>query len=215
MPEEAMSEAAVLCRLRNKKKAPSVIGYLREEFRLGKAKISVSRLAKSAGIVLRSYDLDETEENLYLQGLIPTEEAAALVRSILLEEGYRTDGSVDTFGLRRRGEMAPLIHRRRIWWEPVPEASGYGVYVSKDRTLLEPSHFSWEKTPGIISRMVAGKTELILPDEWPEFPTEPGTYYIAITSRDELGNQSDPLLLSGPFKFLAPPSPSKGGIDYL
>jgi hypothetical protein len=117
--------------------------------------------------------------------------------------------------LRRRGEMAPLIHRRRIWWEPIPEASGYGLYVSKDRTLLEPSRFAWEKTPGVISRTVIGKTEVILPDEWPEFPTEPGTYHIGITSRDDLGNQSDPLLLSGPFKFLAPPSPSRGGVDYL
>lgn len=111
--------------------------------------------------------------------------------------------------------MTPLVHRRRIWWEPVPEATGYGVYVSQDRTLLEPSRFSWEKTPGIISREVIGKTELILPDEWPEFPKEPGTYHIGITSRDDLGNQSDPLLLSGPFKFLAPPAPSRGGVDYL
>jgi hypothetical protein len=120
-----------------------------------------------------------------------------------------------TIRFKEEGEMASLIHRRRIWWEPVPEATGYGVYVSKDRTFLEPGHFSWEKTPGIISRMVTGKTELILPDEWPEFPTEPGTYHIGITSRDDLGNQSDPLLLSGPFKFLAPPAPSRGGVDYL
>jgi hypothetical protein len=111
--------------------------------------------------------------------------------------------------------MAPLIHRRRIWWASVPEASSYGVYVSKDRTLLEPDHFSWETTPGIVSKLVIGKTELIIPDEWPEFPTEPGTYHIGITSRDDLGNQSDPFLLSGPFKFLAPPAPSRGGIDYL
>jgi hypothetical protein len=111
--------------------------------------------------------------------------------------------------------MAPLIHRRRIWWESVPEASSYGVYVTKERTLLEPGRFSWEITPGILSKLVVGKTEVVIPDEWPEFPTEPGTYYIGITSRDELGNQSDPCLLSGPFKFLAPPAPSRGGIDYL
>jgi len=52
--------------------------------------------------------------------------------------------------------------------------------------------------------MVTGKTELILPDEWPEFPTEPGTYHIGITSRDDLGIKRS-LLLSGPFKFLAHP----------
>ena len=111
--------------------------------------------------------------------------------------------------------MAPLIHRRKIWWESVPEATSYGVYVSQDRTLLEPDRFSWETTPGILSKLVIGKTEVIIPDEWPEFPKEPGTYYIGITSRDDLGNQSDPFLLSGPFKFLAPPAPSRGGIDYL
>jgi hypothetical protein len=147
--------------------------------------------------------------------LIATEETATLVKSILLEEGYRANGSIETFQLRRRGEMAPLIHRRRIWWESVPEASSYGVYVSKDRTLLEPGRFSWETTPGVLSKMVIGKTELIIPDEWSEFPTEPGTYHIGITSRDDLGNESDPFLLSGPFKFLAPPAPSRGGIDYL
>jgi hypothetical protein len=172
-------------------------------------------LAKSAGIVFTSYDLEETEESLFLQGLIATEETATLVKSILLEEGYRANGSTETFQLRRRGEMAPLIHRRRIWWESVPEASSYGVYVSKDKTLLEPGRFSWVTTPGVLSKMVIGKTELIIPDEWSEFPTEPGTYHIGITSRDDLRNESDPFLLSGPFKFLAPPAPSRGGIDYL
>jgi hypothetical protein len=215
MSGTAMSETEEVCPPGKKKKAPSVIEYFREEFDLEKAKMAVGKLAKSAGITLRSYDLDEIEENLCSQGLIPTDEAAALVRSVLLEEGYRAEGSAETVHLRREEEMAPFIHRRRIWWEPVAEASGYGVYVSKDRTLLEPGRFSWEKTPGIISRMVTGKTELILPEEWPEFPTEPGTYHIGITSRDDLGNESDPLLLSGPFKFLAPPSPSRGGIDYL
>ena len=179
------------------------------------SKISVSKLAKSAGIVFTSYDLEETEESLFLQGLIATEETATWVKSILLEEGYRANGSIETFQLRRRGEMAPLIHRRRIWWESVPEASSYGVYVSKDKTLLEPGRFSWVTTPGVLSKMVIGKTELIIPDEWPEFPTEPGTYHIGITSRDDLRNESDPFLLSGPFKFLAPPAPSRGGIDYL
>jgi hypothetical protein len=89
------------------------------------------------------------------------------------------------------------------------------VYVSDGRTTFEPDNFLWETTPGIISKPVVGKTELILPDEWPEFPSEPGTYYIGITSRDDLGNQSDPFLLSGRFKFLAPPAPSTCGIEYF
>jgi hypothetical protein len=147
--------------------------------------------------------------------LIANEEAASLVKSILSEKRLSADGSIKTLELRRKVEMAPLIHKRRIWWESVPEARGYVVYISKDRTLLEPGQFSWETTPGVLSKMVIGKTELIIPDEWPEFPTESGTYHIGITSRDDLGNQSNPFLVSGFFKFLAPPAPSHGGIESL
>ncbi len=107
----------------------------------------------------------------------------------------------------------PFIRKRRIWWEPVPEAASYVVYVSKDDKINDPAKFLWENTPDIVSKPVIGKTELVVPDEWPEFPMEPGTYHIGITSRDDVENQSDPFLMSGLFKFLAPPSPSKGGIE--
>lgn len=109
----------------------------------------------------------------------------------------------------------PFVRKRRIWWGSVPEATGYVVYVSKDVKIHDPAQFLWEKTPDVVSKTVIGKTELIVPDEWPEFPKEPGTYHIGITSRDDAGNQSAPFLLSGRFKFLAPPSPSKGGIESL
>ena len=109
----------------------------------------------------------------------------------------------------------PFIRKRRIWWEPVPEATSYVVYVSKDSKMSDPAKFLWENTPGIIFKPVIGKTELIIPDEWPGFPIKPAVYHIAITSKDDVGNQSDPFLLSGLFKFVAPPSPSKGGIESL
>ena len=107
----------------------------------------------------------------------------------------------------------PLIRKRRLWWDSAPEATSYVVYVCKDGKTIDQTNFSWENTPGIISKPVIGKTEVIIPDEWMEFPTKPGTYHIAITAKDDLGNQSDPYVLSGLFKFLAPASPSKGGID--
>jgi len=109
----------------------------------------------------------------------------------------------------------PLIHKRRLWWEPVPEATSYVVYICKDGKMIDRAAFKWENTPGIISKPVMGKTELVIPDDWPEFPTRPGTYQIAITSKDDMGNQSDPYFLSGLFKFLAPPPPSKAGIESL
>ncbi len=109
----------------------------------------------------------------------------------------------------------PLIHKRRIWWEPIPEAKSYVVYVNKDGNFIDPANFFWEDTPSIIFKPVIGKSEVIIPDEWPEFPISPGTYHIAITSKDDVGNQSDPFLLSGLFRFVAPRSPSKGGVENL
>ena len=109
----------------------------------------------------------------------------------------------------------PIIRKRRIWWEAVPEATSYVVYVSKDSTRFDSTQFLWEETPGIISRAVHGKNELIIPDEWPEFPAESGTYYVGITSKDDAGNQSDPFVSSGAFKFMPPSPPTKGGIETL
>jgi len=117
--------------------------------------------------------------------------------------------------LRIRNKTMPLILKRRIWWETVPEATSYVVYVSKDKTIFEPSKFFHETTNGIISKEVKEKMELIIPDEWPEFPMEPGTYYIGITARDRAGNESDPLLLEGKFRFFAPSAPEKVGIEIL
>jgi len=169
-------------------------------------------------ILLTSYDLQEVRkamtqgkpDYLFNKSAIATGEIGVLVKSILSEKGFRANGSG-----KAPGKITPWILKRKIWWKPVPEVSSYEVYVSRDRTLLEPDRFSWETTPGIISKLVTGKTELIVPDEWPEFPREPGTYYIGITSKDDLGNQSDPFLLSGAFKFFAPPAPSRGGIERL
>jgi hypothetical protein len=162
-------------------------------------------------------DLKETQEvatqcnadYLLSRDSTATGEIVASVKPILLEKGVNEADAL------RREKISPLILKRKIWWDPVFGASSYVVYVSNDRTLFEPASFSWERTRGTISKLVIGKTELIIPDEWPEFPTESGTYYIGITSRDDLGNQSAPLLLSGLFKFLAPPAPLRGGIEYL
>ena len=168
-------------------------------------------------------DLKETQEGgtrceadyLLPEGSIATGEIAASAKPILLEKGLDATGSTEADALRRREKIAPLILKRRIWWEHVPGANSYVVYVSKDRAIFEPGSFLWETTPEIISKRVIGKTQLVIPDEWPEFPKESGTYYIGITSRDDIGNQSAPLILSGVFKFLAPSAPLRGGIEYL
>jgi len=108
----------------------------------------------------------------------------------------------------------PLIRKKRIWWEPVTGATGYVVYVAMDSKAIDPDKFLWGDTAGMIFKPIPGKTtEAVVPDEWPEFPRRSGAYHIAITSRDEAGNESDPLFVSGTFSLVAPASPSKGGID--
>ena len=57
----------------------------------------------------------------------------------------------------------PFIRKRRIWWEPVNEATSYVVYVSKDKTIFEPKKFMWESTPGIVYKVLE-KTEFIIPE---------------------------------------------------
>ncbi|MGZ3514396.1 MAG: hypothetical protein ACXU93_10655 [Thermodesulfobacteriota bacterium] len=105
------------------------------------------------------------------------------------------------------------IQKRRIRWEPVSEATSYVVYVSPDRTIFDPENFRWEATHGVIFKIVVGKTELILPDEWPEFPRQRGIYYIGVTAKDEVGNESRPIMLDGLFKFIPPKPPSNGWIE--
>ena len=108
----------------------------------------------------------------------------------------------------------PLIRKKRIWWEPVAGATGYVVYVGTDKKAVDPAKFLWEDTAGMIFKPVVGKTtQLVIPDEWPEFPRQSGVYRIAVTSRNDVGNESDPLFLSGVFSLVAPASPSKGGIE--
>ena len=174
-------------------------------------------------VILTSYDSPEYRElaiqykaDFFLsKDSIATGKMVQLVKSILLEQGFSGNGSIGESELRRERKTMPLIRKRKIWWDSIPEANSYIVYVSNDETVFEPERFSWESTPGIISKPVIEKTEIIIPDEWPEFPEEPGTYFIGITSRDELGNQSEPLILSGLFRFIAPPAPKRGGIEYL
>ncbi len=117
----------------------------------------------------------------------------------------------------RRGEeqTRAYIQKRRIRWDPVLEATSYVVYVSRDRTVFDPKNFEWKATRGVKFRAVTGKTELILPDEWPEFPRQQGIYYIGVTAKDEVGNESSPVVSEGLFKFIPPQPPSNVWIESL
>ncbi|HET6460170.1 MAG TPA: hypothetical protein VFG29_05215 [Syntrophales bacterium] len=110
----------------------------------------------------------------------------------------------------------PFIQKRRIWWEPVTGATSYVVYVGTEAHPINPETFSWGDTPEVISKTIPrDTTEIVIPDEWPEFPRKRGIYHIAVTARDDDGNQSDPLFLSAAINLTAPPPPCEGGIEFL
>ena len=110
----------------------------------------------------------------------------------------------------------PLIQKRCIWWEPVDGATSYVIYVGTETHPVNSETFAWGDTPGVISKTVPrDKTEIIVPNEWPEFPRKRGVYCIAVTARDDEGNQSDPLLLSAAFNLTAPLPPRSGGIEFF
>src|SRR4030043_2025680 len=128
-------------------------------------------------IILTSCDLQKIQEiaiqckpdYFFNKGSITIGEIATLLKSILSEKGFRADGSMEAVESKRREKITPWVCKRRIWWKSVSEASSYEVYVSRDRAPLEPNNFSWGTRPGIISKMVIGKKELIIPDEWRGF----------------------------------------------
>jgi len=91
-------------------------------------------------IVLASYDLTEFQESL-LPRDIASEEAASLVKSILLEKGLSADSSIEAFELRGKIMSKELVMKRKVWWEPVPGATSYVVYLSEDIAIFEPDNF--------------------------------------------------------------------------
>lgn len=106
----------------------------------------------------------------------------------------------------------PKIVKRRIWWDPVnvDDLVGYRVYYAPAQTPFDYS------LPYIIKERITDGCEAVAPDDFPVgvFNQE-AQYSIWVTAVDEVGNESDPLALSGRFDFIPPPAPSNGGIETL
>lgn len=102
----------------------------------------------------------------------------------------------------------PKIKKKRIWWDDVigPDVVGYHVYVAPQGIEFD---YAMPHT-----EVAAGDTEIIAPDGFPEGMFDLDVNYsVWITTVDDMGNESDPLLLTAPFDFVAPPAPSAGGVE--
>jgi hypothetical protein len=103
--------------------------------------------------------------------------------------------------------MAKII-KRKIWWNPV---EGEDVVNYKVYTALQGTDFTYD-LPAI--QVEATITEVLAPEDFPEGTFDIDTNYnVWITAVDDVGNESDPLELNAPFDFVAPSSPSGGGVS--
>lgn len=106
--------------------------------------------------------------------------------------------------------MAKVL-KKRIWWSPVPgsDVVGYRVYVA-------PTPQTHNYSGPYVEVVGADKAEIVAPDGFPAGTfTEDADYNVWITTLDDVGNESDPLALSGHLDFIPPSAPAQGGIVAL
>jgi hypothetical protein len=105
------------------------------------------------------------------------------------------------------GKTMGRIRKRRIHWEASssPEVAKYRLYWSEDGSV------------GYTSRFVdVGRvTEVVLPDEVPDFPMMKGGVTFGITAFNEAGNESDITEVSAQIDFVVPDAPMNVVIEDL
>jgi hypothetical protein len=98
------------------------------------------------------------------------------------------------------------INKRRVRWNPstAEDTVGYRVYY-----LIGGGEIDVATAP---FKDVA-TTQVVIPDDIPELANVDGEVAFGIAALDELANESDLLLVSGPFDFAAPDAPTGAVIE--
>jgi hypothetical protein len=99
------------------------------------------------------------------------------------------------------------IKKRKLRWKPSgsPQVIGYKLYWSEEDGVSYDS-------PSID---LGNVTEIVLPDDIPEFSAVRGPVELGIAAVDEVGNESDLSVLSAPYQFNAPQAPERFWIETL
>lgn len=95
------------------------------------------------------------------------------------------------------------IRKRRVHWNgsPSPDVVGYKLYWAVGGKWGGLNYNAKFADLGSV-------TEVVLPDDIPEFPEVVDIVEIAVTAVDSSGNESDMVRTSAPFKFSAPDPPT-------
>lgn len=99
------------------------------------------------------------------------------------------------------------IKKRKLRWKPSgsPQVIGYKLYWSEEDGVNYDS-------PSID---LGNVTEIVLPDDIPEFRAIRGPVELGIAAVDEMGNESDLSVLAAPYQFNVPQAPERFWIETL
>ena len=88
------------------------------------------------------------------------------------------------------------IKKRKLIWEPStsPNVIGYKLYWAEEGEVNYDSSCA----------MIGNVTEVVLPEQIPSFPIVKGSIQLGITAVNEMGNESDMIIVAAPFQFSAP-----------
>jgi hypothetical protein len=99
------------------------------------------------------------------------------------------------------------VKKRRLVWEPStsPNVIGYKLYWAEEGEVNYDSSCA----------MIGNVAEVVLPEQVPSFPIVKGPIELGITAVNEVGNESDMLIVAAPFQFSVPDAPTSPGLEPL
>ena len=99
------------------------------------------------------------------------------------------------------------VKKRRLVWEPSPSPNviGYKLYWAEEG----------EVSYGSPCAMIGNVAEVVLPEQVPSFPIVKGAIELGITAVNEVGNESDMMILAAPFQFSVPDAPTSPALEAL
>ncbi len=99
------------------------------------------------------------------------------------------------------------VKKRRLVWEPStsPNVIGYKLYWAEQGTVNYDSPCA----------MIGNAPGVVLPEQVPSFPIVNGSIELGITAVNEVGNESDMMILPAPFQFSIPDAPTSPKLEAL
>jgi hypothetical protein len=99
------------------------------------------------------------------------------------------------------------IKKRRLLWEPStsPNVIGYKLYWAEEGQVNYDSPYA----------IIGNVMEVVLPEQVPSFPIARGSIELGITAVNEVGNESDMMIVAAPFQFSVPDAPTSPTLEAL